>query len=751
MRKATILCGLMLFSAFGIVRPMLSESSQNLTQKLGASVIPVQAMTASGTYGGAPVALPWESGQYAPPVSTSPQWIQLDLGAPYLVSKIALTVSQSPAGPTSHEILGSLTPTAIGSMKLLATINGYTTNGQVLQQALWTPTLVRYIAIETMYSPSWVGWGGITVYTDVVLTNPSTPLSPVSATASASYTGFTPLNAFKDAAWDSGAFAPQWIQGDLGQPYNIGQIRLNVIQSPAGQTINNILGGPTPTNLFPLLTINETTSNGQWIDVPVSNYEAGIQYLEVQTSQSPSWVGWQDIQVYQSNGLPESVLPALAVGASNTAAGSNPNYAADGILTDTWNSGGDAPQWIQLDLGQPYPISAVKLLVSQTPAGETDNCIFGGNATSTGDAPNLSQMTLMTCLDGDTSNGQWLDAVFPAANSSWRYIAVETTVSPAWVAWYEIQVYSPTAAVAAAPKPQYFGYWCSDCSSAGNGNYITKYASTGGVGMPNVNIAFVDDTASEAIPSASTICPAPTVAVPTGGWNGAAYNEYCKVREAAELGISAVVALDNLEYSTASGSTGELDPVYWDQFVTLITPYINSVAAFYPFDEPVPSDTTIVGNLEATNKILKTTFPQTPVAVLFSYQSVPPYASTSSFSIPQGYDWVGFDCHDGTWSNCFGNPIPAYLSALEAAMNPAQKLILVPDAALDGQQSTPSAITQATFVTLANSYYNYATTDPRVVFIMPFEYQTYSARTGVQTMPLVSAVYQGMGNYIIGN
>jgi hypothetical protein len=99
MRKATIVCGFILFSAFGIVRPLLSESSQNLTQKLGASVIPVQAMTASSTYGGTPVALRWESGQYAPPVSTTPQWIQLDLGAPYLVSKLALTVSQTAAGP----------------------------------------------------------------------------------------------------------------------------------------------------------------------------------------------------------------------------------------------------------------------------------------------------------------------------------------------------------------------------------------------------------------------------------------------------------------------------------------------------------------------------------------------------------------------------------------------------------------------------------------------------------------------------
>jgi RHS repeat-associated protein len=90
----------------------------------------------------------------------SPQWIQLDLGAAYTLSKLRLLVAQSPNGPTTHQVYGGATTR---SLSLLGTLDGSTTNGQWLEFNS-SASNIRYVKVLTTSSPSWVAWSEIEVY-----------------------------------------------------------------------------------------------------------------------------------------------------------------------------------------------------------------------------------------------------------------------------------------------------------------------------------------------------------------------------------------------------------------------------------------------------------------------------------------------------------------------------------------------------------------------------------------------------------
>src|SRR5438552_9520090 len=86
-------------------------------------------------------------------------------------------------------------------------------------------------------------------------------------------------------------------------------------------------------------------------------------------------------------------LTPKGVTASKTESGSDPMRATDGDITTAWAAGEVAPQWIQLDLGEPASISAVLLDTNQTPDGPTTHQIYGGSS-----ADNLK---LLGTLDGN--------------------------------------------------------------------------------------------------------------------------------------------------------------------------------------------------------------------------------------------------------------------------------------------------------------------------------------------------------------
>jgi len=92
----------------------------------------------------------WGSG--APP----PQWIEIDLGAPARIERIHLLVTQYPSGETVHRIL---IRAADGEFSEVHRFEQYTSTGDWLEFIPEEPFEgVQMVRIETLKSPSWVGW-----------------------------------------------------------------------------------------------------------------------------------------------------------------------------------------------------------------------------------------------------------------------------------------------------------------------------------------------------------------------------------------------------------------------------------------------------------------------------------------------------------------------------------------------------------------------------------------------------------------
>ena len=100
-----------------------------------------------------------------------------------------------------------------------------------------------------------------------------------------------------DMWWGAGAPAPQWILIDLGSPQTIGKFRLAITQSPPGETIHQIWVGSEIDNLYLLHTFEGYTIFGQVLEFTPETPLENIRYVRVNTRQSPSWVGWEEIEV----------------------------------------------------------------------------------------------------------------------------------------------------------------------------------------------------------------------------------------------------------------------------------------------------------------------------------------------------------------------------------------------------------------------------------------------------------------------
>ena len=96
-----------------------------------------------------------------------------------------------------------------------------------------------------------------------------------------------------------GAFAPQWIQVDLGANYVIAEVRLLPSQSPAGETIHRLLvKGLATNNEYELLhTFEGVTTDSRWLILKLPEPLRGIRYIRIETTSSPSWVSWREFEV----------------------------------------------------------------------------------------------------------------------------------------------------------------------------------------------------------------------------------------------------------------------------------------------------------------------------------------------------------------------------------------------------------------------------------------------------------------------
>lgn len=106
-----------------------------------------------------------------------------------------------------------------------------------------------------------------------------------------------------------------------------------------------------------------------------------------------------------------------------------PGLAFDGRADTFWGAGAPAPQWIEIDLGSAKSLKSIRMLVRQSPSGQTTHRIWG--------RVYGGMEQLLATVSGNTSDGLVLTQ---SLSGSYRYLRVETTSSPSWVAWSELEV-----------------------------------------------------------------------------------------------------------------------------------------------------------------------------------------------------------------------------------------------------------------------------------------------------------------------
>jgi hypothetical protein len=364
-----------------------------------------------------------------------------------------------------------------------------------------------------------------------------------------------------------------------------------------------------------------------------------------------------------------------------------------------WNSGGGAPQSITFDLGRTLSLNQVSLVVSQNPAScATRHEFFGGQ--------DQGHLQYLGSLEGTTQNGQTIALSFQTGLPQLRYLQVLTTQSCSWVAWGKIRF--QTSAPRASEPNYYVGYF----ANAIGDDYLAPLRD-------HNNTMWM--TSENAVSFLSKM---------------QAYGS-----------MHAVIGVSNLFFD----GNFNLRPDYaqtWAAFAPTVAPYINEIASFYPLDEPfmngaahgVPQ-ATMKRNLETVIATMKASFPGKPAAVIFSVGEIRGASDIGPFVIPDGFDWVGYDCY-GRWDKCGDLSIPAMYDILKAAMRPNQRLIVVGDGVL--LDETPSALRfipdELILIERLKNEYAFFINEPRAIGFFPFIWWSAPGSqgwTGTADMPLL--------------
>jgi hypothetical protein len=121
--------------------------------------------------------------------------------------------------------------------------------------------------------------------------------------------------------------------------------------------------------------------------------------------------------------------------ASKSYSTSTPEKITDGDLSTVWNSGDRAPQWAQIDLGSEHTITGVRMIITQDPLGVTNHELWI--------AGNDQVFSKIRTFYSKTTDREVLQHTFYPNRSGVRFVKVVTTQSPSWVAWKEVEVFTP--------------------------------------------------------------------------------------------------------------------------------------------------------------------------------------------------------------------------------------------------------------------------------------------------------------------
>ena len=370
-----------------------------------------------------------------------------------------------------------------------------------------------------------------------------------------------------------------------------------------------------------------------------------------------------------------------------------PIHAVDGDLTNMWNSGESPWEWIAIDLESESLIDRVRLLVAQSPAGNTVHQILF--------ADQDRNYTLAHTFSMYTADNQWLEYIPDSMPDDVRYVMIRTIDSPSLVGWKEIEVIGESREEDAGHL-KYFGYYLG--ASEAFGNFMDEFED-------HCNLVNV--------------------------WgNDVEFLEMAKL-----MNLKAILSIGYI-FRKCEGSNCLHDDYLerWNAYADMILPYIDNIFAFYPYDEPYLNGNPIADQ-EKVIQAIKSRFSDKLIYVTYAFLSV-----SSGMEIPQGYDIVTITPDYGDFS---GSDMQDSLNILKTNLTQGQKIILTGDGF--SFDKMPSEAEQYTRVITAREYYNIAKSDPQIIGILTFIWPSFYLGSGVRDMPIVENEFRRIGLEIIQN
>jgi hypothetical protein len=133
--------------------------------------------------------------------------------------------------------------------------------------------------------------------------------APAGVRASGTWEQFVPQRAFdgdRGTDWNSGGYAPQWIEADLGAPTRLSDILLIPVHDIVGVTTHEVWVSDSPIGDDRSKAKLAHTFQGETTDRQPLKFDfpkgTSARYVQVRTTQSPTWVAWWEVEIRAREG-----------------------------------------------------------------------------------------------------------------------------------------------------------------------------------------------------------------------------------------------------------------------------------------------------------------------------------------------------------------------------------------------------------------------------------------------------------------
>lgn len=230
-----------------------------------------------------------------------------------------------------------------------------------------------------------------------------------------------------------------------------------------------------------------------------------------------------------------------------------------------------------------------------------------------------------------------------------------------------------------------------------------------------------------------------------------------RLAEAQQLGMGAIVDASLIFFvggANQAPNCGNWQNA-WAALSSAISNYKSTIVGFYLVDEPPPSTMNgTCGPPDNQNIIAEEVaaishdFPNAHKMIVFEARNT---LDDDSWTIPNGVDWLGYDCYPGTFQQCYDlapgwKSVPYYLGRLKSIIRKSNLtykpgLVLVPQGYLGTTDTSPA--NQAVALERVEREVSMVENDPDFVMILPFIWR------GIVQLPMLRSYYGSLGKHLI--